>query len=190
METKPTTHPWYTHTWVIILSLIIFFPIGLILMWKYARWSTKVKVIVTAIFLLPIIGGASSQDRQKAQQIAAQPTVAVPTKVKELPNTPTPAQIELKTEVKFDISGIILTNTNENDLYRCKLKLNSSGLFNNGYTVQMRQLGKNETITMPYARFTKDDGSRFNIFATAPQSLSISCEDAGNGVRGWGYFGK
>src|SRR5699024_671684 len=38
---------WYEQTWVIVLFLIFFFPVGLFLMWRYAKWPTVVKIIVT-----------------------------------------------------------------------------------------------------------------------------------------------
>lgn len=44
--------------WKIILWLILFFPIGLYLMYRYTDWSKPVKVAITAFFLLfLIIGG-------------------------------------------------------------------------------------------------------------------------------------
>lgn len=47
---------WYQKTFVIILLLIFFWPVGLFLMWKYKKnWSKIVKIIVTvliAIFVL------------------------------------------------------------------------------------------------------------------------------------------
>lgn len=39
----------YQKNWFIILMLIIFFPVGLILMWKYAAWNKIAKWIVTGV---------------------------------------------------------------------------------------------------------------------------------------------
>lgn len=44
--------PFYKKTWFIILSLILFFPLGLVLMWMYTNWTKMVKTVVTAIILL------------------------------------------------------------------------------------------------------------------------------------------
>lgn len=45
------TEPWYGKTWVIILFLIFFWPVGLILMWmKTCKWEKAVKVVVTVLF--------------------------------------------------------------------------------------------------------------------------------------------
>lgn len=51
---------WYQKTGWIIAWLILFFPVGLFLMWKYADWKKPVKGIVSALFAFIIIGAALS----------------------------------------------------------------------------------------------------------------------------------
>ena len=46
---------WFQKKQGIILLLILFFPIGLYLMWKHSDWNKKTKVIVTSIFLIGAI---------------------------------------------------------------------------------------------------------------------------------------
>ena len=46
---------WYQRTWAIILFLIIFFPVGLFLMWKYSNWSKIAKGVVTGFFALILV---------------------------------------------------------------------------------------------------------------------------------------
>lgn len=46
---------WYQRTWAIILLLIIFFPVGLFLMWKYSNWSKIAKGVVTGFFALILV---------------------------------------------------------------------------------------------------------------------------------------
>lgn len=46
---------WYQKTWGIILLLIVFFPAGLYLMWKYANWNKRAKGIVSVIFAFILI---------------------------------------------------------------------------------------------------------------------------------------
>lgn len=56
---------WYQRAPGIIALLIFFFPAGLFLMWKYARWNQKVKWIITglfAFFFLFTINGPSYKD--------------------------------------------------------------------------------------------------------------------------------
>jgi len=52
-----TTPPikWYKRTWFIVLSLIIFPPLGIFLTWKYAGWSKNAKIaaiIASAVFFI------------------------------------------------------------------------------------------------------------------------------------------
>lgn len=46
---------WYQKPVGIIILLILFFPVGLYLMWKYAHWNKVVKLIVTAIIAVIVI---------------------------------------------------------------------------------------------------------------------------------------
>lgn len=69
-ENERTSRPskWYRQGWGIILFLILFFPIGLYLMWRYSGWSLKVKGIVTGIFLLFMIIGFNSNPTPNRSQ--------------------------------------------------------------------------------------------------------------------------
>lgn len=76
---------WYQNNIVIIAFLILFFPVGLFLMWKYANWSKTVKWVVTGILVLIIIVNGMNDDTS--------PTSKTPnstTSKKE--NTKTPAE--------------------------------------------------------------------------------------------------
>ncbi|CAM4344651.1 hypothetical protein [Lacicoccus alkaliphilus] len=59
---------WHKHkesNWLIITLLVLFFPVGLYLMWRYSGWNRLPKLIVTAIFSLIIftnMGGDESDD--------------------------------------------------------------------------------------------------------------------------------
>lgn len=53
---------WYQKSWAIVLFLIIFFPVGLYLMWKHSGWSKLVKIIITAFFAFILIFGSGSDD--------------------------------------------------------------------------------------------------------------------------------
>ncbi|MFT3952743.1 MAG: DUF4236 domain-containing protein [Oscillospiraceae bacterium] len=48
--------PVSTKTWFIVLMLILFFPVGLFLMWKKSSWNIIVKWLITAFFALVTIG--------------------------------------------------------------------------------------------------------------------------------------
>lgn len=49
--------PWYKKTGWIIVLLIFFWPVGLILMWKYTNWSKKTKQIVSAVIAVYALFG-------------------------------------------------------------------------------------------------------------------------------------
>ena len=54
---------WYDKKWVIWLAIIIFPPIGLLLMFRSPNFSTKTKGIVTVVILLILIIGQASKDK-------------------------------------------------------------------------------------------------------------------------------
>lgn len=58
---------WYQKNPVIMLLLVLFFPVGLYLMWKYSSWSPKTKWIVTGVLLIFVfIVGISDDVEQPA----------------------------------------------------------------------------------------------------------------------------
>lgn len=79
MEEKQRV-PFYKKTWFIVLSLIIFFPLGLVLMWLFTDWSKRNKWIITAVVLLfaiiinPTEGDEELADTEDEEQVAAEET--------------------------------------------------------------------------------------------------------------------
>lgn len=51
---------WYQKTGWIIALLILFFPVGLFLMWRHAKWNRIIKVIITAIFVIMSVRSCAS----------------------------------------------------------------------------------------------------------------------------------
>ena len=47
---------WYQKTGAIIILLILFFPIGLFLMWKYSDWNKEIKIAISCICAIVCIG--------------------------------------------------------------------------------------------------------------------------------------
>ena len=62
---------WYQKTGWIIAWLILFFPIGLFLMWKYANWKKPVKGIVSVLFAFAIIGATLSPETLESATLSA-----------------------------------------------------------------------------------------------------------------------
>lgn len=57
---------WYQKTWVIILFLIFFFPVGIGLMWM-SNWKTPAKVIISILFGILLILSFTSKDDNKKE---------------------------------------------------------------------------------------------------------------------------
>lgn len=51
----------YKKNWFVILMLILFWPVGLFLMWKYSPWSKTTKIIVTVVIAVLVIAGLTQQ---------------------------------------------------------------------------------------------------------------------------------
>jgi len=64
---------WYQKTQWIIVLLILFFPLGLLLMWTSAKWNKGVKWVITGLFALFFVMGAISNNSNKS---ASQTAVA------------------------------------------------------------------------------------------------------------------
>lgn len=45
----------YQKNWFVILMLVLFFPVGLFLMWKYTNWRNYAKIIVTVVIALLVV---------------------------------------------------------------------------------------------------------------------------------------
>ncbi len=73
METKK----WYQTTGGIILFLLLFFPVGLYLMWKHATWNKTAKWIVTAVFAFFVYMVASSPESTTTNTASQNPTPTV-----------------------------------------------------------------------------------------------------------------
>ena len=59
----PPQTKWYFKTWFIIVMLVVFFPVGLILMWLGGRFNKIVRIGVTTVFALLIIAVAMSDNK-------------------------------------------------------------------------------------------------------------------------------
>jgi len=87
---------WYQKDSGIVLLLIFFFPVGIYLMWKHAKWSKTAKWIVTGCFITYVIWINSFAYSQQKTSITTSSTSV--TKV-TFPS-PTIEVVEIKEEVK------------------------------------------------------------------------------------------
>lgn len=61
-----TEKKWYQKPITVILSLILFFPVGLLLMWKHEVWTKTTRLIVTGILGLFLIANIAGKNRENA----------------------------------------------------------------------------------------------------------------------------
>lgn len=85
-----TKEKFYQKTWFIILMLLIFFPVGLILMWATNKWNIGARIGVSIVFVgLAILGTMGNNSQNNATQ--SQPTSAVQPTSTQSTQTPAPA---------------------------------------------------------------------------------------------------
>jgi hypothetical protein len=58
---------WHQNPNIVIVLLVLFFPLGLFFMWKNGLWSSKVRWIVSGLFLLIVV--ANMKDKNSSNSI-------------------------------------------------------------------------------------------------------------------------
>lgn len=110
----PDHKKWYQKTGWIIALLILFFPVGLFLMWKYTNWKKPVKGIITALILIIALSGIVSPDKLEQITLKADTdqTYDINQKI-SIEATTTPSDYELSSS-DFKCSGGKITTNNQN----------------------------------------------------------------------------
>ena len=57
----------YENDWFIVLMLIVFFPVGLFLMWKYSKWHKTAKIIISVFFAVMVIFSNGSEESKNVE---------------------------------------------------------------------------------------------------------------------------
>lgn len=99
---------WYHTPGGIIALIILFFPVGLYLMWRYAPWRNKTKWIITGIFIfLILIEGASNPSKEKALTSAQSHSISPTTPISQptVPPTVTPTPEPTAPPIPKDENG-------------------------------------------------------------------------------------
>lgn len=100
----------YQKGWFMWLMLIIFFPIGLYLLWKNPDYSKKAKIIITTVLAVFLIFGHNSKDTKKVQNVSKGNVQASQTKPA---NTDKDTKQKLEYEQKKQASSEILKILND-----------------------------------------------------------------------------
>jgi hypothetical protein len=72
-------HPWYGRTWLIVLTVILFMPLGLPLLWLRSDWSLRLRGGVTAAIGALLLVAALTSPQPAREQTASQDRSAPPT---------------------------------------------------------------------------------------------------------------
>lgn len=100
-QATPPQKKWYQKTGGVILFLVIFFPVGLYLMWKHANWSKTVKWVITVIIALIVIGNGSNANKTSTpSSVSNQVSSGDQTKTgtATIENSPVPTEIPIPTD--------------------------------------------------------------------------------------------
>lgn len=95
---------WYQKTGWIIAWLIIFFPIGIFLMWKYSDWKKAIKIAVTTFFGFSIVAAAMAPTPESVTLSADTSKVYDINQDIPIDAIVSPKEYKL-TETDFEISG-------------------------------------------------------------------------------------
>src|SRR5258708_21084667 len=97
---------WHQGSLGIIATLVVFFPLGLFLMWKYAKWNKKVKWAVTCLFAFLLLSGAfTNKDQSKGSQSAISVSPVPTSTTQTPPNQQTKTASEKISEIVKTESG-------------------------------------------------------------------------------------
>ena len=78
---------WYTKTGWIIALLILFFPVGIYLMWKYTDWNTIVKAIISGFFAILLLSELINPSEKPVGNMETQTVVESAVEISEIEST-------------------------------------------------------------------------------------------------------
>ena len=178
----------YQKTWFIVLLLILFWPVGLFLMWKYADWSKIAKIVVTVIIgLLTVIGfatGGDEVDDQVNLETTTVTTTAEPKTTEAETETTTKATTKkaeteiTKKKAKLTDNQIVTFLNSSSDAWSGEWKAQDDGFFvfypegDLADAFSMLAITYSSTGTIP-----AEMEDSFNIMVTSMKELSTSVED-------------
>ena len=90
----------YEKDWFIVLMLIVFFPYGLLLMWKYSKWHIKAKKIISVLIAVMVVIAIFSDGSTESKNVETKNTNAEVETVDKTKNTNTEAEIAKANKIK------------------------------------------------------------------------------------------
>lgn len=173
---------WYKQTWGIILMLVLFFPVGIYLMWKYGkRWNLYIKIAVCVFFGMVLIAIILPNNKKDTADISS--SVSDSSQI-ELIVTKYEAdalakQIDASEEFEKSIKGTKIELTGivkENKLNNSKIYIN--GDFGSGGWYQCKMSNKTDTEKVKPGDVAVIEGTvrGFNGHLNMEDCVLISCE--------------
>lgn len=90
MASEQPTQPWYSQTWVAVVALVLFFPVGVFLMWRFQRWEVWLKTIITVaaalvafIIIIAFLTTPADDDEVVGEEATPSPPVEAATPTPE-----------------------------------------------------------------------------------------------------------
>lgn len=137
---------WYKNPIAIIALLILFFPIGLFLMWKYANWNKAVKWVVTGVFALLVVSSATSSKNTKTESTTQT-------------NSPQSQQQIATPQPKKEVKPLTTTD-------KLWVALDNSMKTRDGYTVEYDESSKTASVTKTSTDFWDETSMVRGSFTT------------------------
>jgi len=133
METE-NKRKWYHSGFGAVLFLILFFPVGVYLMWRYTHWNKLVRLGITIffIFLTTTLFSPPKSDKEPSTKLATQPSqeIAKPTNVP----TETPKPVE---KMKIDVTSQIVKKVDGKYRYFFDIRNNDTKDFEGSVTITL-----------------------------------------------------
>jgi hypothetical protein len=140
---------WYKRNTGIILMLILFFPVGLYLMWRYATWHLVAKILISVGFIVAVAINVASRSPvpPNSATIAVQPPAV--TKAVLAPTSaamPTPSPLAWGTTHTFTGNGVKKTEIfTVGDNWKIKWSCDPASAYNGSYNVTITVHNANGT---------------------------------------------
>lgn len=134
---------WYQSTGGIIALLILFFPVGLYLMWRHTNWNKAVKWVVTAVFALFVLMVAVSPDSTTTNTASqnSTPSVSQETEATTQPESTTEPQAQEPAKAPIKTTNTpaaqSATVSQQNAVRKAKSYLSYSGFSRDGLVTQL-----------------------------------------------------
>lgn len=136
--------------------------------WYKKWWGILLIIFIGMQILAATIGSMNRINNRSSTQNNKQPATQQPSAEPEKPRDP----YTLDVSVSHNGVNVIVTNNESKNLI-CEFTLNRDYKYGSSSSGYLMKTGIETKIGI--ANFTKDDGTRFNIFETKPQSLRMDC---------------